>query len=160
MFSALKRLTGKAEGGNNVARPGHQSMSHSLQRKFAKGVQYNSKYYIMCNMSQWCMNFVCAFKIRLNELRTHLLVPCLSEWNKAQITNFVCAFKIRLNELRTHLLVPCLSEWNKAQITLLILITQSMNDLWYISSIYFDFRLVWIVLTNCVEMTGTVCSRQ
>jgi hypothetical protein len=45
MFSALKRLTGKAEGGNNVPRPGHQSMSHSLQRKFAKGVQYNSKCY-------------------------------------------------------------------------------------------------------------------
>lgn len=44
MFSALKRLTGKAEGGNNVPRPGHLSMSHSLQRKFAKGVHYNSKY--------------------------------------------------------------------------------------------------------------------
>jgi hypothetical protein len=44
MFSAIKRLTGKTEGGNNVTRPGHQSMSHSLQRKFAKGVQYNSKY--------------------------------------------------------------------------------------------------------------------
>ncbi|KAJ9576433.1 hypothetical protein L9F63_006646 [Diploptera punctata] len=43
MFSALKRLTGKAEGGNNAPRPGHQSMSHSLQRKFAKGVQYNMK---------------------------------------------------------------------------------------------------------------------
>ncbi|XP_069696398.1 rab-like protein 6 [Periplaneta americana] len=43
MFSALKRLTGKAEGGTNVPRPGHQSMSHSLQRRFAKGVQYNMK---------------------------------------------------------------------------------------------------------------------
>ncbi|XP_021937197.1 rab-like protein 6 isoform X2 [Zootermopsis nevadensis] len=43
MFSALKRLTGKAEGGNNVPRPGHLSMSHSLQRKFAKGVHYNMK---------------------------------------------------------------------------------------------------------------------
>ncbi|PNF39409.1 hypothetical protein B7P43_G13010 [Cryptotermes secundus] len=43
MFSAIKRLAGKAEGVNNVARPGHQSMSHSLQRKFAKGVQYNMK---------------------------------------------------------------------------------------------------------------------
>lgn len=45
MFSALKRLTGKAEGGNNVPRPSHQSMSHSLQKKFARGVQYNSKYW-------------------------------------------------------------------------------------------------------------------
>lgn len=43
MFSALKRLTGKAEGGNNVPRPSHQSMSHSLQKKFARGVQYNMK---------------------------------------------------------------------------------------------------------------------
>ncbi|PSN33089.1 hypothetical protein C0J52_21437 [Blattella germanica] len=43
MFLALKRLTGKAEGGANMPRPGHQSMSHSLQRKFAKGVQYNMK---------------------------------------------------------------------------------------------------------------------
>ncbi|XP_046403212.1 rab-like protein 6 isoform X2 [Ischnura elegans] len=49
MFSALKRLTGKADGGGNAVtgtpcpRPGLQAMSHSLQRKFARGVQYNMK---------------------------------------------------------------------------------------------------------------------
>ncbi|XP_071438626.1 rab-like protein 6 isoform X2 [Hetaerina americana] len=49
MFSALKRLTGKADGGGTGVtgtpgpRPGLQAMSHSLQRKFARGVQYNMK---------------------------------------------------------------------------------------------------------------------
>lgn len=45
MFSALKRLAGK-ENNNNGAPPGHQTMSHNLQRKFAKGVQYNSMCYL------------------------------------------------------------------------------------------------------------------
>lgn len=45
MFSAIKRLTGKSDGVGNVSpRPAHQSMPTNLQRKFAKGVQYNSKY--------------------------------------------------------------------------------------------------------------------
>jgi len=44
MFSAIKRLAGKSDGiGNASPRPTHQSMPTNLQRKFAKGVQYNSK---------------------------------------------------------------------------------------------------------------------
>lgn len=47
MFSAFKRLAGKSESvsgsGNGSPRPAHQSMPTTLQRKFAKGVQYNSK---------------------------------------------------------------------------------------------------------------------
>lgn len=48
MLSAFKRLTGKGDGsptspGAQTRPPGHQSMSSSLQRKFSKGVQYNSK---------------------------------------------------------------------------------------------------------------------
>ncbi|CAL1677070.1 unnamed protein product [Lasius platythorax] len=44
MFSAIKRLTGKSDGIGNVSpRPAHQSMPTNLQRKFAKGVQYNMK---------------------------------------------------------------------------------------------------------------------
>ncbi|XP_046738717.1 rab-like protein 6 [Diprion similis] len=44
MFSAFKRLAGKSEGPGNVSpRPAHQSMPTTLQRKFAKGVQYNMK---------------------------------------------------------------------------------------------------------------------
>ncbi|XP_014477554.1 PREDICTED: rab-like protein 6 isoform X2 [Dinoponera quadriceps] len=44
MFSAIKRLAGKSEGIGNVSpRPAHQSMPTNLQRKFAKGVQYNMK---------------------------------------------------------------------------------------------------------------------
>ncbi|CAG9830804.1 unnamed protein product [Diabrotica balteata] len=47
MFSAIKRLTSKGENSaNNVptSRPSsHQAMSSSLQKKFARGVQYNMK---------------------------------------------------------------------------------------------------------------------
>ncbi|KAJ8921949.1 hypothetical protein NQ315_008583 [Exocentrus adspersus] len=46
MFSAIKRLTSKGDGtpSNSTARPpSHQTMSSSLQRKFARGVQYNMK---------------------------------------------------------------------------------------------------------------------
>ncbi|XP_012525621.1 rab-like protein 6 [Monomorium pharaonis] len=44
MFSAIKRLAGKSDGVGNVSpRPAHQSMPTNLQRKFAKGVQYNMK---------------------------------------------------------------------------------------------------------------------
>ncbi|KAJ8680867.1 hypothetical protein QAD02_016654 [Eretmocerus hayati] len=44
MFSAFKRLAGKSEGvSNSSPRPAHQSMPTNLQRKFAKGVQYNMK---------------------------------------------------------------------------------------------------------------------
>ncbi|XP_075226259.1 rab-like protein 6 isoform X2 [Lycorma delicatula] len=44
MFSALKRLTGKTENGIIPGTtPGHHAMSQNLQRKFAKGVQYNMK---------------------------------------------------------------------------------------------------------------------
>ncbi|GLG97899.1 Putative GTP-binding protein Parf [Gryllus bimaculatus] len=45
MFSALKRLAGKADGpvtGSSTG-PSHHAMSHSLQRRFARGVQYNMK---------------------------------------------------------------------------------------------------------------------
>ena len=45
MFAAFKRLAGKSEGLSAVSpRPDHQSMPSILQRKFAKGVQYNSKH--------------------------------------------------------------------------------------------------------------------
>ncbi|XP_034948160.1 rab-like protein 6 [Chelonus insularis] len=44
MLSAFKRLAGKHDGmGNTSPRPAHQSMPTILQRKFAKGVQYNMK---------------------------------------------------------------------------------------------------------------------
>ncbi|XP_050296885.1 rab-like protein 6 [Anthonomus grandis grandis] len=47
MFSAIKRLTSKGDGGSGSASglksPNVQAMSSSLQRKFAKGVQYNMK---------------------------------------------------------------------------------------------------------------------
>jgi hypothetical protein len=44
MFSAFKRLAGKSEGmACSSPRPAHQLMPTNLQRKFAKGVQYNSK---------------------------------------------------------------------------------------------------------------------
>ncbi|XP_066994196.1 rab-like protein 6 [Anabrus simplex] len=45
MLTALKqRLTGRGDGpSSNAQRPSHQTMSHSLQRKFARGVQYNMK---------------------------------------------------------------------------------------------------------------------
>ncbi|XP_043253833.1 rab-like protein 6 [Colletes gigas] len=44
MLSAFKRLAGKSDGVGNISpRPAHQSMPTTLQRKFAKGVQYNMK---------------------------------------------------------------------------------------------------------------------
>lgn len=47
MLSALKRLAGKSPGGDgpnaNSGAPNIQTMSSSLQRKFAKGIQYNMK---------------------------------------------------------------------------------------------------------------------
>lgn len=43
MFSALKRLTGKTENGIPTTTRGHHTMSHNLQKKFAKGIQYNMK---------------------------------------------------------------------------------------------------------------------
>ncbi|XP_066594854.1 rab-like protein 6 [Prorops nasuta] len=42
MFSAFKRLAGKSEGYAS-SRPAHQTMPTILQKKFAKGVQYNMK---------------------------------------------------------------------------------------------------------------------
>ena len=48
MFSALKRFTSKGDvpvGSATVCRPpGHQTMSAHLQKRFAKGVHYNSKH--------------------------------------------------------------------------------------------------------------------
>ena len=51
MFSALKRLVsnqdGRSLGEDEFSKncpSGVRSMDHSLQRRFAKGVQYNSKY--------------------------------------------------------------------------------------------------------------------
>lgn len=47
MFSAIKRFASKGDSPQNVGGslrpPGHQAMSSSLQRRFARGVQYNSK---------------------------------------------------------------------------------------------------------------------
>ncbi|KAL0275419.1 UNVERIFIED_CONTAM: hypothetical protein PYX00_003272 [Menopon gallinae] len=42
MFSALKRLTGRGDV-ESAPRTGHQAISANLQRKFARGVQYNMK---------------------------------------------------------------------------------------------------------------------
>lgn len=50
MFSALKKLVGSEPGqlrDKNIP-AGLQSMNQSLQRRFAKGVQYNSK---LCSQS-------------------------------------------------------------------------------------------------------------
>lgn len=47
MLSAIKKLTSKAEHGTPLAPSGGTTMSGSLQKKFAKGVQYNSSYYIL-----------------------------------------------------------------------------------------------------------------
>lgn len=49
MLTALKRLAGKSGSGDgapsgvSACPPGHQAMSSSLQRRFARGVQYNMK---------------------------------------------------------------------------------------------------------------------
>lgn len=51
MFSALKRLTGRGDAPESgTAHPSHQTMSANLQRKFAKGVQYNSKFKLHSGM--------------------------------------------------------------------------------------------------------------
>lgn len=53
MFSAIKRFASSKNDGNvpNISNsskpPGLQTMSTSLQKKFARGVQYNSKYIII-----------------------------------------------------------------------------------------------------------------
>lgn len=44
MFSALRKLTGRSDGSpNSTSAPGMHAMAASLQRRFARGVQYNSK---------------------------------------------------------------------------------------------------------------------
>lgn len=51
MFTALKKLVGSEAGqfrDRNIP-AGLQSMNQSLQRRFAKGVQYNSEY-------KWCFS--------------------------------------------------------------------------------------------------------
>ena len=49
MFNSLKKWVNKNE--EEVAKPappaGMQTMRSELQRKFAKGIQYNSKFYIL-----------------------------------------------------------------------------------------------------------------
>lgn len=46
MFSAIKRLTSSKETQHNVsAESAVIPMAGSLQKKFAKGVQYNSEYF-------------------------------------------------------------------------------------------------------------------
>lgn len=46
MFSALRKLAGKGADSheNAAAPPGMHSMAPSLQRRFARGVQYNSEF--------------------------------------------------------------------------------------------------------------------
>ena len=44
MFSALKKLAGKNEPPPVVVPGNVQAMSSQLQRKFARGIQYNSEY--------------------------------------------------------------------------------------------------------------------
>lgn len=45
MFSAFKKLTSKQEPQNGPPNSAGIPMSGSLQKKFAKGVQYNSEYW-------------------------------------------------------------------------------------------------------------------
>lgn len=51
MFSALRKLTGRGVEGsvNTTSPPGMQAMAASLQRRFARGVQYNSEYGSSCS---------------------------------------------------------------------------------------------------------------
>ena len=45
MFSALRKLTGRSPDAatNPTSPPGMQTMAAALQRRFARGVQYNSE---------------------------------------------------------------------------------------------------------------------
>ena len=45
MFSALKKLAGKNEPPPAAVPGSVQAMSSQLQRKFARGIQYNSEFY-------------------------------------------------------------------------------------------------------------------
>lgn len=61
MISAFKRLVGnQSEGKNDISsfsvpsKNGMQPMNSSLQRKFARGVQYNSR-----SPSEWLIHVIC-----------------------------------------------------------------------------------------------------
>lgn len=65
MFSALKKLVGSEPGqlrDKNIP-AGLQSMNQSLQRRFAKGVQYNSKWCSQSGEQASAVKYVC---IKLN----------------------------------------------------------------------------------------------
>ena len=70
MFSALRKLTGRGVEGSatTTSPPGMQAMAASLQRRFARGIQYNSKHETYTVFGgQQCI-----------ELRQQLILPILN----------------------------------------------------------------------------------
>lgn len=75
MFSALKKLVGSEPAGQvkdkNIP-AGLQSMNQSLQRRFAKGVQYNSKSRALSLVKvllYYCISFFSPSCVKKNKIQ-------------------------------------------------------------------------------------------